>query len=197
MIEQRRNGASYITVYRGTRAELFAAGVPAEAFPTNTASLQFKLQTINVCSSGSHELLDATMRTDGVCELEVEWTYVTPYAQAAHPAVCELARMLLKDVIAWTDTLRQSEEPDLTRPFARLAVDERAVDFKPVAGAPAFQVSPEFHRMLVNEANRIYSLVHTYGEVSLAPSGPASGDRSGQAARKAGMRPTLRLVRGA
>lgn len=43
------------------------------------------------------------MAVEGGFELEIRWGYVRPYSQAAHPALTELARMMLKDIMRWTD----------------------------------------------------------------------------------------------
>lgn len=48
----------------------------------------------------------------------------------------ELARMMLKDVLAWTTTVPWSSTPDLAQPMNALAADPRAEDYKPGPDAP-------------------------------------------------------------
>ena len=148
MTEQCRSGTSYLTVYRGTRAELVATGVPESAFPVDGNATQFQVRTVNVCCTGQSELLTAEMRAVDVgYELEIDWGTVRPYVQAGHPAVTELARMLLTDISAWTSTDPWSDR-DFAQPIDMVAADPRTTDYKPSIGAGRFQVSPEFHKLL-------------------------------------------------
>lgn len=163
MIEQCRNGDGYITVYHGSRAELVAAGVPEAAFPTEDTVAEFPVQTLNACGTGSRELLSGSMRsTASGFELEIDWKSVMPYS-CSHPAVAELARMLLKDVHDWIDW--RSDTPDLAHPIDMLAADPRAVDYKPSPGSPRVQVTAEFHKKLSSYAGYLFDLVHANCEV--------------------------------
>ena len=105
MVEQcRSEQGGWLTVYRAARGELLAAGVPEAAFPAGDGESTFEVQTINVCSTGSAELLKGSMRAEGVAfELEIDWGGVRPYCQGAHPAVTELARTLLGQVLDFVD----------------------------------------------------------------------------------------------
>ena len=187
MTKQCKSRGCYITAYRGSSAELRAAGVPDTAFPNGARAAKFQVQTVNVCCTGSCELLTGSMRVvdTGRYELEIDWGFVRPYMQGAHPAVCELARMLLKDVLAWTTTDSSSNTPDLTQPIDMLAVDPRAVDYKPRPGMPRLQVTPAFHKELRGYASRLFEMVHSHCEVL-----PVSAS----AAEKAQQRPALRIV---
>lgn len=167
MIEQCHRDAGYVTVYRAARRELLEAGVPEGAFPVaGERSAEFEIQTKNVCCTGSSEVVGGTMmESDGGFELEIRWGHIRPYVQASHPALNELARMMLKDILRWTDDW---ETNSLEQPFERLASDPRACDFKPDPGARKFKVTPEFHKVLRDAAERIFDLVHARGEILLA-----------------------------
>lgn len=164
MVEQCRSGTGWATYYRGTRAELQAAGVPAEAFPNSGRPLRFDIQTINVCSSGRREKLSGTMTAvETGFEMAVHWACM-PYLQAAHPALAELARLLLIDASAWVGLPRNWGEPDSDEaPVARLAADPRT-DYKP-AELPRLRYSPEFKCMLRDAVSAIHQLVHRHGEI--------------------------------
>ncbi len=166
MVEQCRAGGDYVTVYRGTRADLIAAGVPDSAFPEGQAKSKFfQVQTTNVCCTGSRELISGTMLAlPPGYELEVNWGYVRPYLQGNHPAIGELARMLLKDLMAWGGREWETDEV-LEHAIDRLAADPRAVDYKPGPDAPRLRVTPEFHKRLSDLAGEVFQMVHTYGEV--------------------------------
>lgn len=167
MIEQCRSDDGYVTVYRATREELLEAGVPEGAFPVaGEQRAHFEIQTKNVCCTGSSEKVTGTMmKADSGFELEIHWGDVRPYIQAAHPALNELARMMLRDVMRWTDDYKTNS---LEQPFEQLALDTRATDFKPSAGARKFKVTPEFHKVLREAASKVFELVHTHGEILLA-----------------------------
>jgi hypothetical protein len=167
MTEQCRSDSGYMTVYRASREELLAVGVPEAAFPAGRAKrAEFDIQLTNVCCTGRTEkVTGAMMAVEGGLELEIRWGHVRPYSQAAHPALTELARMMLKDIMRWTDDYRTNS---LEQPFAVLENDPRATDFKPIEGARRFKVTPEFHATLRQAASRIYELVHSEGEIMLA-----------------------------
>lgn len=186
MVEQCRVKWNYVTVYRGARADLVAAGVPESAFPEGRfKSKEFQVQTVNVCCTGACELLSGTARvlSQGY-ELEVNWGRVLPYVQGNHPAIDELARMLLKDLMAWGGKEWETDEY-LEYPIDRVAADRRAVDYKPGPGAPRLRVTPEFHKRLSGLASEVFQMVHTYGEV--CPSESIAGNAKSS-------RPALKLV---
>jgi hypothetical protein len=171
MTEQCKSDCGgYITVYRGSRAELVAAGVPEAAFATEEGT-PFQVQTLNVCCTGSRELLSGSIcpMADGGFDLEIDWQHVRPYVQCSHPAIAELARMLLKDVLWWTHTdYGKGGMPnvdDLAHPIDTLADDERATDYKPRPGALRLQVTAEFNKRLHSYASYLYEAVYTDGEV--------------------------------
>jgi hypothetical protein len=172
MIEQCRDGLAYITVYQGSRGALLAAGVPAAAFPVRCASFKFQILSVNACCTGTEEILNARMRkiSDDGFELEIDWGTVMPYMQGSHPAISELARMLLKDVLRWTRTDYEDNGKaikgiaDLAYPIDRLRDDERA-QYKPRPGAPRVQVTPEFNERLHAYASCLYRWVFEEGEV--------------------------------
>jgi hypothetical protein len=175
MIEQcKSDRGGYITAYCGSRTELVAAGIPEMAFPSDGAVAAFQVQTLNACCTGSHEILSGSMRSISPAgfELEIDWGFVRPYVQCSHPAVGELARMLLKDVDAWTRTAygngKGPDIPDLAHPIDMLAADERA-EYKPLPGAPRLQVTAEFHKKLSNYASYLYESVYTDCEVLPIP----------------------------
>lgn len=170
MIEQCHSDDGYVTVYRAEREELLEAGVPEGAFPVaGEQQAQFDIQTKNVCCTGSCAKVAGTLKkVDGRFDLEIRWGHVRPYIQAAHPALAELARMMLKDVMRWTDDYTMNS---LEQPFAELAADPRATDFRPFPGTRKFKVTPAFHKVLRDAAGRIFDLVHTHGEILLAKQG--------------------------
>lgn len=169
MIEQCRNGDGYLTVYRGSRSELITAGVPEQCFPIDGAESRFDVKTLNVCCTGSREILSGVMRSlEAGQELEIDWGTTKPYVQGGHPALNELARMLLKDIMAWTTSYPWRDKPDLAHPIDIVASDPRADDYKPNPDAPRFELTPEFHAMLAAQASQLYELVHRHGEILLS-----------------------------
>ena len=51
-----------------------AVGVPESAFPSHGAVAEFQVQTLNVCCTGSSELLAGSMRSTAAgYELEIDW----------------------------------------------------------------------------------------------------------------------------
>lgn len=161
MTEQCRDDYAHITIYRGTRKQLLAAGVPEAAFAAAECGAEFQLETLNVCSTGSREILTGALRVVADSyELEILWGSVHPYSQASHPAIRELARMLLIDVGNWArdETRRWSEAPDLSFPLDRVATDPRS-EYSHAAGAPRLQVSADFCEKLMAKAQRLYDFV--------------------------------------
>jgi len=162
MVEQCKNGGAYLTVYRATRAELLAGGVPEAAFPKDGTVAKFPVQTLNACSTGSSERLRGSMQSiSGGFELEVDWGPVLPYLQGSHPAVHALAWILLKDVKAWIDS---ADIPDLAHPLEMLAADPRS-GYKPPPGAPRLEISAEFHKKLSDCAHTLYHFVFEHCEL--------------------------------
>lgn len=183
MVEQCRSDAGGITtVYRGSSGELIAAGVPAGVLAPDGAEHAFRLETINVCSTGSDETLAATARgVAGGYELEVDWGHVTPCLQGSHLVVHELARMVLKDILWWSDTdgPNNTSQPSCTQSVERLAADERSA-YRPTPEAPRYQLSPAFLNALRKKASDLHSWVHSNCEVMLVPraeSGPVTEGR--------------------
>lgn len=191
MVEQCRGDVgSFMTVYRGSAGELLAAGVPEGVLAPDGAERAFRIETINVCCTGSHETLDGITRgVAGGFELEVDWGHVTPYLQGSHMVVHELARMVLKDVLWWADTGPYgAPQRSLAQSVERLAADDRS-EYKPAADAPRFQLSPAFLNALGNKASELHHWVHSNCEVMLVPSADAVPAADG--------RPALRMVTGA
>lgn len=181
MVEQCKDGFRYLTVYRGSHAELVAAGVPETAFPKEGTIAKFAVQTLNACSTGSCELLRGSMQsTDTGLELEVDWGPVSPYLQGSHPAVHALAWILLKDVEAWIDS---ADIPNLAHPLEMLAADSRS-EYRPSLGAPRLEISAEFHKKLSDYAHDLYHFVFEHCELI----------QSADAAAKQPTRPSLRLA---
>lgn len=164
MVEQCISESSHLTVYRGSRAEMLAAGIPEAAFPIDSTEIEFQVQTLSCCGTGFRETLHGSMqRFDGGFELEIDWRGISPYVQHSHPAIVELARMMLKDISSWKDGLFGS--PDLAHTMDELALDERATDYKPQAGAPRLQITPEFHQKIGQYAMCVYNWVINNAEV--------------------------------
>lgn len=157
MVEQCKDGGNYLTVYRATRAELVAAGVPEAAFPKEGTVAKFPLQTLNACCTGSHERLLGSMQSTAVgFELEVNWGTVMPYLQGSHQAVHEIARTVMLDILAWIDDDRKT--PNLAYPLEMLAADPRS-SYKPPPSAPRLEISAEFHKKLSDYAHDLYHFV--------------------------------------
>jgi hypothetical protein len=159
MIEQCKDGKKYLTVYRGSRAELVAAGVPEAAF----ALSQFPLSTTGY---GQGTLRGSMRATDAGFEMEIDWGYVQP-RDCSHPAIAELARMLLKDMSYWTgdESRRWNDPPDLAYPVEAVIEDERATDYKPLPGSTRVQLTPEFYTRLNSYGMYLFDWVHSEGEV--------------------------------
>jgi hypothetical protein len=179
MVEQCA-GSGYLTVYRGSLEEFRTACVPFEAFPENEGRKVFQVQTLNVCSTGNRELLKGSMTKNGLTyEMEIDWGYVRPYVQGTHPALVELARMLLKDIYSWTN------DGKMDSPLIRLADDPRAVDFKPDLSKRDYRLTPEFHKRLSECCSVVYETILTQGEIVISEKAAAS---------KKSQNPRLRLV---
>ena len=166
MIEQCRDGADWITVYRGSRTDLVAARIPEAAFPSDGVASEFQVRTLNACNTGSREKLNGSIGCIGAdCfEMEIYWKHpARPYVECSHPAIAELARMMLIDAHAWIDLGARSA--NLAYPMDMVAADPRAVDYKPRPGAARLQVTEEFHHKLRGAANYLYDLVYTHCEV--------------------------------
>lgn len=169
MVEQSRDGEDYITVYRGSGAELIAAGVPEAAFPLAGAARRFRVQTVHACSTGGREILEGAMNAvDEGFELEIGWGPVMPYLQCSHPAVPELARMLLISVSSWlgdSEYVDGHVVHDLWHTFDRLAKDPRATGYRPAPGSPRLRISTEFREQLAQLAHELCQFVHRECEV--------------------------------
>jgi hypothetical protein len=164
MIEHSRTEeGGYITVYAGVRGEFLSAGVPAHLIPTE-GSVEFQISQ----RGNADLLLRATMSFIGGdrVELEIDWGGSMPYS-CGHPAICELARMMLIDLGYWYQD-HSLATPDFEQPIRGLLADERAT-FKPPKNAPRLQISADFHARLSEIARHAYAQVHKYGEVFPVP----------------------------
>lgn len=104
-------------------------------------------------------------------ELEIDWGNEMP-GDSGHPAICELARMISIDLHFYHSDHRNSSldaPDDLEYPIRALLADERATDFRPRKGAPALQISADFHARLRDIASEARMQVLRYGEVFPAP----------------------------
>ena len=161
--QQKYGGDNWLTIYRGSRAELLAAGVPEKAFPKQRErAARLSVRTLNVCSTHSREQLIGSIEplTNGDFELDVEWGSVIPLEES-HPAIAELARMLRLDVKYWSG---DAWPPDLKHPMKMLAEDPRS-EYRPPHGSPSLEVSAEFRKKLNDYASELYQFVYTHCEV--------------------------------
>jgi hypothetical protein len=162
MIEQCKTDEGYLTVYGASHAVLLAADVPAAAFPSpGKTESRFDVQKHKDDRYAGSRLRGSVRPTAEGFELEIEWGWVMPYMYG-HPAICELARMLLKDVNYWAGGVAS---PYPAAPIDLVAEDDRAVDYKPRPGAPRPQVSPEFLQQLGDRASELFQWVHANCEV--------------------------------
>jgi hypothetical protein len=170
MIEQSRTevGGYIITVYAGVRGEFLSAGVPSEFLPA-AGSVEFEIRPLGHQYGHNENLLRTVMTALGVdrYELEINWGEVVP-RDSGHPAICELARMMLKDLGYWYEDFSLSS-PDLEQPIRELLADKRAEDFRPSKDAPRLQISADFRTRLSEIAWHAYEQVHRYGEVFPVP----------------------------
>jgi hypothetical protein len=172
MTEQcRSDEGRYLTIYRAPHALLLASGVPANAFPAIGATEStFDLVTAGACSTGSCEQLRGSLRAiDDGFELEIDWGSVMPYVQHAHPAICELARMLWIRGSDWVWGEGEPGKPDPRTPIDRLIEDERAEGYKPKPSKPRPQLSPKSVKALDERLHEIYYWVHANCEVMPRP----------------------------
>jgi len=163
MTEQYRCEGRHLTVYRGSRDELTASGIPESVFPEGKKTVKrSKFTTINACCTGRQELLAAEIRLLGEqdWELEVDWGGVRPYMQGSHHAVHELARMLLIDMLEWS-----GDTGDLCHPMRKVAAHPRA-DYMP---GKRVLVSTEFQAMLRAKASELFEFVYSHCEVYEVP----------------------------
>jgi len=159
----RTEEGGYVTVYAGVRGEFLSAGVPPHLIPT-VGSIEFEIRRSRVAG-----LLRATINMIGSdqLELEIDWGEEMPY-RCGHPAICELARMMLIDLGYWyLGPIRSA--PDLEQPIKELLADKRATDFRPPKDAPRLQISADFYTHLSEIARHAYQQVHRYGEVFQVP----------------------------
>jgi hypothetical protein len=106
---------------------------------------------------------------DDGCELEIDWGPIMPYVQCAHPAIHELARLVMLDVadwfpVAWACRSGDPDIPNLEYPLDRLATDLRS-SYKHQPGSPRLRVSAEFHEQLRQKASDLYDFIHRYAEI--------------------------------
>jgi hypothetical protein len=164
MIEHSRTEeGGYITVYAGVRGEFLSAGVPAHLIPTER-SVEFQISR-----GRGADILRATMSLIGGdrLELEINWGESMPY-NCGHPAICELARMMLIDLGYWYKD-HSLATPDLEQPIRKLLADQRATDFTQPNNAPRLQISADFRTRLSEIGQRAFEQVHRYGEVFPIP----------------------------
>jgi hypothetical protein len=118
---------------------------------------------------------------DDGCELEIDWGSVMPYVQCGHPAIHELARLLMLDVtdwfpVAWACRAGDPNIPNLEHPLDRLNRDPRS-SYECQSNAPRLRVSGEFHEQLRRKASELYNFIHQCAEV--LPSEKTRDQRSG------------------
>jgi hypothetical protein len=123
MIIQRSVDGGCETVYRGSKADFVRAGIPAVVLdqPTLRTSYAFRLNR-----------RDAELRRDrDRLELTLQWGSKEPwYHSEAHPALSEVARMVLIDAGAWLHDHAFSNEPTYAQVQTdRLLDDGRASDY--------------------------------------------------------------------
>jgi hypothetical protein len=154
MTEQCKHGMIFITVYRGTRAQLIEAGVPDAAFTKR----RFQVRNSGHYGDGQEMVTGSLRAVDAGFELEIDWRYVNPnWSGAAHRAAVELARMLLIDVTYWTSS--KIHGGSLEMPIERLAAHPCATDYKPKPGAPRVRVTKQFDDALNSRAMSLFEWI--------------------------------------
>src|SRR6185437_358489 len=196
LIEQSRDGDDYITVYRGSRTEFNAAGVPEAAFSPAGKGRKFQIKP----TWPRDTILEgATNPIDEGFELEVGWGRIAPSpCGCGHPAITELARIMMIEVSDWAGSrpwpagLKRppNAPPDtssLWHMFEKLAQDEWAEGYKPGADSPRLRISAEFREKIWAYAHGLYQDIQRECEVFADTRAPREG-------RYGPERPALRLA---
>ncbi len=136
MTEQSRQPWGWSTFYSGTSAELARAGIPAHLFTRGKSRVMFRANSQDgyIQFKGQHY------------ELELQWDNNGPwYASAAHPALTELARMVLLDIGWWMDGGEPANGPGQSDEIAvqKLAECDAAVDYR-ISPAKRFKFAPGY-----------------------------------------------------
>lgn len=172
MTEQSIVKGGWATFYTGTAAQFSALGIPVSSLPP--AGKRRRLQV-----SG----MPASIESKGAAfELTLHWGMSHPARKdAAHPALCELSRMLHIAICYWSET---GERDDLNRrtdevPTAKLIACPQAVDYR-LPPARRFRFGPGVQRRIWGLQSQMYMLIRTAEifpmEPTASPAGVAQGN---------------------
>lgn len=126
MTEQSRVGrgdVGWATFYLGTGPELVAAGIPAYVLPRDNKRHKLRINARETIIQKKGDRF----------ELMLTWDYNGPwYYSATHPALSELARMILIAVSYWTETGERDKHylPTDEVPTKKLLEYQSAVDYR-------------------------------------------------------------------
>jgi hypothetical protein len=151
MTEQSRQLWGWSTFYSGTRAELVRAGIPDHLFTRGKRRLMFRAND-----------QDAYIQFKrGGYELELQWDPNGPwYKSAAHPALSELARMVLCGISWW---MEGDESADGWKRNDEVAVQklidcEAAVDYR-LPPSKRFKFAPGYKDQISNLSMKLHHLI--------------------------------------
>lgn len=148
MTEQSKQDGRWATFYTGTGVELAKAGFPEHRLPRDKKQMKLRI-------NGNDAYIQ---RIDGAFELTLTWDYRGPwYLSAEHPALSEIARMLLIDMSNWTGRWN-SETREVEVPIDRLVSDGRAVDYR-LPASKRFKFGPDFHAEMFNLTGQLYNAI--------------------------------------
>jgi hypothetical protein len=123
MTEQCRIRGGFATYYAGSREDFIAAGLPERSLPA-PKSRRTKLRIAlgwHCCQAEA----DAWLTPNGATlELEIHWDPSGP-GGCGHPALVEMARMMIIDLAYWTGP----QYPSLEVPVDRLLNSKGEVDY--------------------------------------------------------------------
>ena len=121
MTEQSRQPWGWSTFYSGTSTELARAGIPEHLFTRGKKRVMFRANS-----------QDGYIQVKGQqYELELQWDNNGPwYASAVHPALGELARMVLLDIGWWMDGRIEGLGESDEIPVQKLIDCTAAVDYR-------------------------------------------------------------------
>lgn len=162
MTEQSRRAWGWSCFYVGTRAELTHAGIPVDLFPVRN-----KRTAIRVNGQSAY----LQQHPGNTFELELQFTQGLPrQSGATHPALAELARMVLCEVSWWLDS---GERVDGYRETDEIAVRKlieckAAVDYR-LPSTKRFKFAPGEKERILDLAQAIYLAIQTAEVVPIEP----------------------------
>ena len=144
----RRGDIGWATFYSGSAADLVKAGLPPAVLPTDGKRHKLRINARDAF----------IQKNGGRFELTLTWDGRGPwYYSATHPALSELARMILISVCYWQNTCELDRTDEV--PTKKLLSCERAVDYR-LPGSRRFRFGPGTQDRISSLAQQIYHELH-------------------------------------